>query len=459
MNELCRKTAGELARLIRQRAVSCQEVVEAHLAQITEVNPALNAVVELTAETARAEAAEADGTLMESEPLGPLHGVPFTVKDSLETVGALCTAGTLGCRERRTTQDATVVGRLRAAGAILLGKTNLPDLLFAFESDNLIYGRTNNPYDYARTSGGSSGGEAAIIGAFGSPLGLGSDAAGSIRLPAHFCGITGIKPTSGRLPRTGHFPPAGGWIESLWQIGPMARSVADLQLVMPLLIGHDWQDRTVMPMPWTEEVDLRSLRVAFYTDNGITAVTPETKETVIRAARTLSSEVKLVEEDRPAVMDQSLELEQALLGVDGGAGLMEYHRQLGGEKMHPLLAGWLELLRPYATDLAGFAKLWMRLDSFRAKMHRFLQRYDVILCPVYTQPALPHGESLKPCNFEGFSYTMTYNLTGWPAAVVRYGTSPEGLPIGVQIVAHPWRENVALGVARRLEETLSLPDE
>ena len=165
----------------------------------------------------------------QGNPLPPLAGVPFSIKDSIEVEGTVCTAGTLGRKSAAPSiRDATVVARLRAAGAIPIARTNLPDLLFAFESDNLIRGRTNNPYDFSRTSGGSSGGEAALIAACGSPFGLGSDAAGSVRLPAHFCGIASIKPTSGRLPRTGHVPPAGGWIETLWQIGPMARRVEDL---------------------------------------------------------------------------------------------------------------------------------------------------------------------------------------------------------------------------------------
>ena len=189
--------------------------------------------------------------------------------------GTVASAGTLGLSQSRppSAADATLVARLRAAGAIPLARTNLPDLLFAFESDNLIYGRTNNPYDHSRTSGGSSGGEAALIAACGSPFGLGSDAAGSVRLPAHFCGIASLKPTSGRLPRTGHVPPASGWVEALWQIGPMARRVEDLCAMMPLLLGPDGRDHTVVPMPYSDpaQVDIAGLRIAWFADNGIMA--------------------------------------------------------------------------------------------------------------------------------------------------------------------------------------------
>jgi amidase len=234
-----------MARLVRERAISSAELIEAHVEQIYKVNPAINAVVELLADVARVEAAAADAKLARGEACGPLHGVPVSIKDSIDVRGTKCTAGTLGRKNAAPAErDATLVARLRSAGAIPIAKTNLPDLLFAFESDNLIYGRTNNPYDLTRTAGGSSGGESALIAACGSPLGLGSDAAGSVRVPAGFCGIASIKPTSGRLPRTGHVPPAGGWIEALWQIGPMARYTEDLVLAMQLLAGEDGVDFT-----------------------------------------------------------------------------------------------------------------------------------------------------------------------------------------------------------------------
>src|SRR5579863_10103317 len=233
------------ARMIRDSEISATELVEHHLARIDEINPSINAVVEVLRESALLEARAVDGRRASGEPLRPFEGVPFSIKDSIEVEGTVCSAGTLGFRGAPpATQDATLVARLRAAGAIPLARTNLPDLLFAFESDNLIYGRTNNPYDEERSAGGSSGGEAALIAACGSPFGLGSDAAGSVRLPAHFCGIAALKPTSGRLPRTGHVPPAGGWIEEIWQIGPMARRVEDLRALMPLLVGGDGQDHT-----------------------------------------------------------------------------------------------------------------------------------------------------------------------------------------------------------------------
>jgi amidase len=454
MDEILRVSATRQARLVRQRTVSAAELVQAHLEQIATVNPRIHAVIEVYDRQAMSAARAADERLARGEDGGPLCGVPFSIKDSIEVAGAQCTAGTLGRRDAAAaTEDSTLVARLREAGAIPIARTNLPDLLFAFESDNLVYGATNNPYDTARTSGGSSGGEAALIASCGSPLGLGSDAAGSVRLPAAFCGIAAIKPTSGRLPRTGHFPPAGGWIEALWQIGPMARYVEDLCTVMPLLTGGDGRDATVVDMPLQDatRVEFAKLRVAFYTDNDFAAADEEVAGVVRGAARALSGEVAVLEEDRPACLGQAYDLEMKLIGADGGDGLREYLRGLGSTQVHPLLSGWLDKLEPYRTSVAGFAAYWAEWDAYRAAMRAFLGRYDVLVCPVYTHAALPHGASTLDQNFRGFSHTMAYNVAGWPAAVVRCGTSADGLPIGVQVVAAPWREDLALAVAARLE--------
>ncbi|HUA21796.1 MAG TPA: amidase [Bryobacteraceae bacterium] len=440
--------------MIRAGEVSAAELVEAHLARIAMVNPCLNAICEALEESAQRSAARVDRERAQGDPLPPLAGVPFSIKDSIEVEGTVCTAGTLGRKSAEpSTQDATVVARLRAAGAIPIARTNLPDLLFAFESDNLIRGRTSNPYDFSRTPGGSSGGEAALIAACGSPFGLGSDAAGSVRLPAHFCGIAGIKPTSGRLPRTGHVPPAGGWIETLWQIGPLARRVEDLSALMSLLAAPDGRDHTVVGMPFRDpaNVRLKDLRVAFFTDNGIVPADLETLAVVRQAAAALEKEVERIEERRPPGVEESFELEMRMIGPDGGDGLRAFLTAIGSTRTHPLLDGWLKKLEPYRTTIDGFAEYWAALDRFRSRMCAFLEDYDAIISPVSATAALPHGASIEERNFRGFSYTMTHNLTGWPAAVVRCGQTAAGLPIGVQIAAGPWREDVALRIAAHLE--------
>lgn len=454
MTDVCSLSGTAQARLIRHGEVSATELVEAHLRRIERVNPCLNAVAEMLEETARQSAARVDRERSRGNPLPALAGVPFSIKDSIEVEGTVCTAGTLGRKSAAPSiRDATVVARLRAAGAIPIARTNLPDLLFAFESDNLIRGRTNNPYDFSRTSGGSSGGEAALIAACGSPFGLGSDCAGSVRLPAHFCGIASIKPTSGRLPRTGHVPPAGGWIEALWQIGPMARRVEDLSSMLSLLAAPDTCDHSVIGMPFgdPEEVPLKDLRIAFFPDNGIVPAEPETIAVVQRAAAALEPEVNRIEERRPPGVEESYELEMRMIGPDGGDGLRAFLTSIGSTLTHPLLEGWLMKLEPCRTTLEGFAEYWAALDRFRARMFAFLEDYDAIISPVFPRAALPHGSSIEDRTFQGFGYTMTHNLTGWPAAVVRCGRTAAGLPIGVQIAARPWREDVALRIAAHLE--------
>jgi amidase len=449
MHDVLSLSGTQQARLIRQRAISSVEMVEAHLARISEVNPKLNAAIDVLAEPALEAARAVDA----GKITGPLAGVPFSIKDSIEVRATVCSAGTAGYRRRDVSaKDATLVARLRAAGAIPLARTNLPDLLFAFESDNLLFGRTNNPYNVQRTSGGSSGGESALIAACGSPFGLGSDAAGSVRLPAHYCGITSIKPTSGRLARTGHVPPAGGWIETLWQIGPMARRIEDLWTMMPILLGADGSDQTVIPMPFERRPDtLAGLRVAWFTDNGIVAAEPETAATVRAAASALQDVARSVEERRPPRVEESYRLEMEMLGVDGGDGLRDFLKDIGSRQTHFLLEGWLSKLESCRTDVAGFAKFWERLDRFRRDLYGFLNDFDVLVSPVSFSPAVAHGTSVSDDIFPGYSYTMTHNLTGWPAAVVRCGQSSDGLPICVQIAAAPWREDVALTVAEYLE--------
>ncbi|MDX6560013.1 MAG: amidase [Blastocatellia bacterium] len=455
INETLRLSAVEQARLIRDRRISSRELIQAHLNRIAQVNPKLNAAIMVLGDDALRAADQADQRAARGETISPLDGVPFTVKDSIEVAGTACTAGTIGLTNSPPSKsDATLVSRLRSAGAIPIAKTNLPDLLFAFETDNLIFGRTNNPYDVTRTCGGSSGGEAALIAACASPMGLGSDAAGSVRLPAHFCGIASIKPTSGRLARTGHVPPAGGWIEMLWQIGPMARHAADLRAMMPILIGPDGRDHTVIDVPYQDPngVRLRDLRVAFFTDNGIIPADSETAATVRAAAQTLAGDGAEVDETRPPGIDQSFDLEMKMIGPDGGDGLRQFLQSVGSKRTHPLLEQWLAKLERYRTNIDGFAEYWNNLHEFRARMNGFMQNYDVILSPVYPTPALKHGASTLDENFIGFSYTMTHNLTGWPAAVVRCSESAAGLPIGIQIAARPLREDIALAVASRLEQ-------
>ena len=454
MLEWIYESAAAMAAAIREKQISSHELVRSCLERIDEVNPRLNAVVQVCSEQALKDARDADRALARGEVGGPLHGVPFTLKDAIEAKGVICTGGTEGRVHYVPAEDAVVVKRLRAAGAILLGKTNCPELGWAWEADNLIYGRTNNPYDLTLSPGGSSGGESAIIAAGGSAFGLGSDAGGSVRFPAHCTGIASIKPTSGRVPRTGHFPEPGGMLDALWQIGPLARNVEDLALVLPVISGIDMQDPSIVPMSLGDprEIELRKLRVAFHTDNGIVAPSGEIKEAVKKAAKALIEAGIWVEEARPPAIEQTYEIYLCLFTADGGAGIESLLKDVGTTRVHPLMQRVLDLQHRGAKSVAELGELVGRWDAFRREMLSFMSNYDALLCPVCSFAGMEHGSTYD--RLSCFSYTMTSNLTGWPAAVVRSGTTQKGLPIGVQIVARPWREDVALAVAKVLQDAM-----
>jgi amidase len=454
MTDLIHQSATQMAAAIREKRISSTEVVRACLDRIAEVNPRLNAVVQLCEEQAARDARAADLALERGEKIGPLHGVPFTLKDAIETQGVVCTGGTEGRARYVPAEDATVVKRLRAAGAILLGKTNCPELGWAWEVDNLVYGRTNNPYDVALSPGGSSGGESAIIAAGGSPFGLGSDAGGSVRFPAHCTGIASIKPTSGRVPRTGHFPGPGGLLDALWQIGPLARSVEDLALVLPVISGVDFHDPAIVPMPLRDPQALEPsrLRVAFHIDNGIESPSADIAETVRRAAKALAGRGIFVEEVRPHIIDQTYEIYLGLFTADGGSGVDSLLKSAGTTRVHPLMQRVLDLQHEGGKSVAELGELIGRWDKFRSQMLAFMSDYDAILCPVSSIAEMKHGSTYD--RLPSFSYTMVFNLTGWPAAVVRAGSTDKGMPVGVQIAARPCREDVALSLAQALQDEL-----
>lgn len=452
--ELTTATATQLADLVRRKQVSSLEAVNACLLRIEAVQPEINAVVQLQAEAARAAARAADQRVASGAPVGPLHGVPMTIKDSLDTAGVISTGGTLGRKAFVPTEDATVVARLKTAGAILLGKTNTPELTLSFETDNQVYGRTNNPWDPSRSPGGSSGGAAAIVAAGGVAFDIGSDTGGSIRVPSHFCGIAGIKPTSGRVPRTGHIVPAEGHLEAWTQLGPMARSVEDLALILGVIAGPDGRDPSVYPVRMGDfrAVDLTALRVAVHTDNGIRAPDPDIVKAVTVAAGALASAGPAIEERRPDGLAEGFSLGLELFGADGGAWIGRLLARAGTKEPGPGLVGSVNAGRAMSSgDLTAAIERW---DAWRGTMLRFLDRYDAILCPPCAIVAPTHGFAATDAALPAFSYTFCYNLTGWPAAVVRAGTSAEGLPIGVQIVGRPWREDVVLALAGTVERTV-----
>ncbi|MGB7824312.1 MAG: amidase [Candidatus Sulfotelmatobacter sp.] len=460
MNDLTFIPAVSMAEQIRKKKISPVELVNAHLAQIERLNSKLNAFVQVDAERARQSAKDAESSVMNHEPLRPLHGVPISIKSSMSVAGLRCEAGTrlrAGFLARR---DAPLVTRLKAAGAILLGTTNAPELLMAWETDNLLYGRTNSPWGLERTPGGSSGGEAAAIAAGMSAGGVGSDGGGSIRVPAHFSGICGLKPTPGRIPSTGHFPVSAGPFASIGVVGPMARTVADLKIIFEAMQGPDVGDTNAAPVPlrWPSEDETREVRVGYFEDDGRTPVTAETRATVRTAAEALRSAGFQVDLTRPEGLEEARQLWWKYFVVAGGMLIKPMFKGRESD-LSPILRQFLEwsAAEP-ALTAETLLDAWIRRDTLRAPFLAQMEQYPILLCPAAAIPAFRHGERSwqigdKTVHYlDAWSYTEFFNLLGNPAAVVPVGSSSEGLPIGVQIVGQPWQEEQVLSVAAALEK-------
>ncbi len=460
VSALTRLSAVKMAAMIRDREVSVAELVDAHYREIRRVNPSLNAFVSIDEERGRRQAALADDAIAANVPLGPLHGVPITIKSCIDVAGLTCEAGTRLRQGHVADTDAPLVSRLKSAGAIVLGNTTVPEFLMAWETDSALHGRTNSPWDLARTPGGSSGGEAAAIASCCSAGGIGSDGGGSIRVPAHFSGICGLKPTPGRVPATGHYPASVGPFALLGVVGPMARTIADLTLLFEVIAGPDNGDPNAAPVPLRpfDRATLLKTRIGYFDDDGRVPVTAETRDAIKRSVEALREQGFTVEPFIPEGLDEALRLWHALF-IDG-VGMVLKHSYQGREgDMHSIVR---EILRLAEQDppLSAFSLLdvLVRRDVVRAKFLAQMDRYPILVCPVSAIPAFRHGERSWTVDGrtvgypEAFSYSQYFNLLGNPAAVVPMGRSAEGLPIGVQIVGRPWEEERVLAISSCVEQ-------
>ncbi|KTT03120.1 amidase [Pseudomonas oryzihabitans] len=446
--------ASTLSDAVRRGAIRPVQVLDAYFHRIDRLNPQINAVVQSNREMAYAQATWIEQNLPHLQHKR-LLGVPFSVKNTCHALGYSPDKGCVALAGKPSETDATVVARLRSEGALLLGLTNTPELSIGYETDNLLYGQTRNPHNLSRSPGGSSGGEAALIAAGASLLGIGSDASGSLRIPAHNSGICTLRLTQGRVPLTGHFPlDCMGMFSPFISFGPMTRSIADLRLIAPLLAGPDGRDPHVPPVPWQTAPTqaLSSLRVAWYADDGI--ATPESDICLAlgRTADALRGKVARLDERRPEVLGHIKEVlaDSILLGGDEGKWLTDLIQQLNLREISPLLREYHDLTRRSRLTITQLRGIWMQFDRYRQEMLRFLDDYDVIICPVAATVAKLHGRSYAEVG--DFSYSICYSLVNWPIAVVPIGQSRDGLPIGVQVIARPWREDLALQVAGHLEQ-------
>jgi Asp-tRNA(Asn)/Glu-tRNA(Gln) amidotransferase A subunit family amidase len=449
--ELTELTARKLAQLMRERKVSPSEVIEAHLSRIEQLNPKLNAIITL-ADDALERAREAEAAVMRGDEVGALRGVPVTIKDTIETKGLLTTAGSKLLSANLPNEDAPTVARLKSAGAIILGKTNVPEMAIPYECDNPVFGRTNNPFDLTKTSGGSSGGEAAAIAACLSPAGLGSDLSGSIRVPAHFCGIVGLKPTPGRISSAGHIPKAEG---ALWPgavIGPMARRVEDLSLMLEALTERNETE--------TARVDLVGSSVGVSLNEEYAPISDETLRAIKAAAAALTDAGLVVIEEKPPCIKRAIDLWPELYSAPAAIQLRDFyqgHEEQAGKAVRSILAASEGHELP---SLADHTKVWDEGVALREELLNWMKKTRLILMPVGAATAFDHGARRVDVDgqsisvFRAFGYSRAANVLGFPAVTIPAGRSSQGLPIGVQLIGRPFEEETLLAAASLLEESL-----
>ena len=456
MSEIVFASAVEQLAMLASKKVSALELAEEHIRQISALNGKLNALIDFDIERVRAQARAVDA----SSNRGQLHGLPITVKASIAVAGHRCETGSLLNRGFTPDQDAVIVARARAAGAVILGTTNCPEFLMAYLTDNRLYGRTANPWDLARTAGGSSGGEAAAIAAGLSAGGFGSDGGGSVREPAHFTGICALKPTPGRIPGTGHLPPCAGPFGILGAIGPMARTIADVTLFFNLLSGRDESDPLGAPVLTRQYAnkELRSIKIGYFEDDGVVPVTPESRAAVQDAVAALRRQGFRVEAYQPHALEQARQLWWKMF-VRSGAMLFAPVIRGKQELLSPLFKEFLQIAH---TDppLTGDEVLhtWTECDRVRGLLLEEMKEYPILLSPVCSVHAFRHEERAwsidgqQVAYLDAMRYTQWSNLLAAPAAVVPVGRSHEGLPVGVQIAGRPYEDELVLAIAACLDQ-------
>lgn len=460
---LYKLSASEILEKIRSKKISVVEVATAFINRIKEVNPSLNAIHQFDPERILAEARQKDQDIAEGKKLGKLHGLPISLKDAFYTPGF---RGAKGCihlfKTSPTDKAAVAVKRVLDEGAIILGITNVPEFCAAVETDNALNGRTNNPYDLARTPGGSSGGEAALIAAGGSPVGIGSDAWGSIREPAAYCGITGIKPTKGLVSTTGNIPNDGGGLHSyLLSFGPMARHAEDLELILSVIAGPDEGDPLTVPVPLQSSqcVDITKLRVIYFLDNGVIMPDADTLKNISAAIEQLKphvADVMMVSTPECFKDTARLVYETCILGGDHGEVFLNPLENLKEPKFSPLFERYVREMKASSFSTAELRLRIMQMHQYKQAFLKLMTNADILLCPTTATPARLHGTTRD--HVEDYTYLMISNLTGAPAASVNCGFSVDGLPIGLQIIAKPWQDHVVLAFAKTAQKILGIPE-
>ena len=478
-------SASQLAQMIREREVSAVEVLDAHLKQIEQYNGQINAIATLNREEAIPRAIEADEAIAKGENWGVLHGVPVTIKDLLATAELTSTAGYLPLKNYIPDKNATTVARLQTAGAIILGKTNTPQLGEDYQTKNSLFGQTNNPWDLDCTAGGSSGGSASAIAAGFSPLDLGSDIGGSIRLPAHYCGVYGFMPTDGRVSTEGHIPPLPGqarYVRQMLRIGPLARSIEDLQLCMSLIAGADNQQPDIPPVPLDKPANkqLSELKVAWTYGYDFLPISQDTRSCIQNLIDCLSNAGCQLSESHPSSLEWSRMLTDC--------GILSFFELFASTSaLKDLIRGFQFALKnqfvaqtqttyksnnsfsrknnlAFPPSLAKYKGILAERDRAMVRMDLFMDEWDAWITPVSLDAAFAHCNSGQPIEVDGVKipyilacggYTMPLNFTGSPVVVIPIGQSKSGLPIGVQIVGKRWQDLNILAIAKEIDRLAS----
>ena len=460
MSQLTLLSAVDQLALLRAEKISPLELAEEHIQEIKRLNPQLNAIVHFSDIDAERIRAQARALMTASGPRGPLYGLPMTIKSSIATAGLPCEVGSLLRQGIVAEKDAAVVSRVRQADANILGTTNCPEFLMAYETDNRLHGQTRNPWDLDFTSGGSSGGESAAIASGMSASGLGSDSGGSVRTPAHFTGICSLKPTPGRIPATGHEPPCVGPFAILGAIGPMARTMQDVRLLFETLCCPDPTDPVSPPVALRHisRSELKQVPIGYFEDDGLVPVTPETRLAVHTAVSVLKEQGFSVAPFRPSKLENARKLWRQFF-VRCGAMFVESIVTNRRDQLSPVLLDFLSIAHQNPPlDGEELLQAWADLDLVRNQLLREMQPFPVLLCPVCAVPAFRHGErswmvdGQRVDYLDAMRYTQWFNLLGAPAAVVPVGRSPEGLPIGVQVAGRPFEDEIVLGIATAIDK-------
>lgn len=453
-------SATEQLALLRSKKISPVELAEEHIREIERLNPQLNAIVHFSEAEAVRIRTQANALMAASGPRGLLYGLPMTIKSSIAVAGLHCEVGSLLRRGTVAGEDAVVVSRVRQAGANILGTTNCPEYLMAYETDNRLHGQTRNPWNLEYSAGGSSGGESAAIASGMSAGGLGSDSGGSVRTPAHFTGICSLKPTPGRIPASGHEPPCVGPFSVLGAIGPMARTMQDVRLLFEALCDPDPTDPVSPPVALRTipRSELKQIPIGYFEDDGMVPVTAETRLAVQAAVRALREQGFSVQPFQPKTLEAMRQLWWKFF-VRAGAMFVESIVDGRHEQLSPVLLDFLAIAHR-EPPLSGEELLlaWADLDQVRRQMLREMQSIPVMLCPVCAVPAFRHGErswmieGQRVDYLDAMRYTQWFNLLGAPAAVVPVGKSREGLPIGVQVAGRPFEDEIVLGIAEAIDK-------